>query len=185
PRRTRSGGARPARAKGDACLQTRRRSLVETGVEPACAAGGDAVGHQLGAADCTAECQAHERADQPLAIPAYLQLRREPADLRAHHCDAVVVELLAQEQAGRLALVETERDDPRAVGAGTDRLVQGRDRAGSLDAYVGAAALGLLLDLLCRVAAGWVGHRFGAELASDAPPFRQEIQPDDARARMA
>src|SRR4029450_9366229 len=96
--------------------------------------------------------QVHEGADQPLAVPAVLQVGRQTAYLRAHDRDAMVVKLRAQEQAARAALVEAERDYARVVRAGADRLVKRSTGAGRLDAHVGAATAGEILDVFGRVA---------------------------------
>src|SRR5919112_351518 len=86
--------------------------------------------------------QAHDRALEPVAVPAVAEAGADAGHLRADELDAVVVELLAQGEPGALALEEPGRHHPGVVGGGADGLVQGPVGPGDLDRHVGAAPVG-------------------------------------------
>ena len=129
--------------------------------------------------------QAHERAHQPRLVPAGAEPDRRAGDLAGHDPHPVVVELLAEPQVGRAALVEAGGHDRAVDDDRADRLVQRPVAAADLDGGVDAAARPLADDgsgAALGVGGHGVGraHRSAAASAAGAacrrrPPRRPAI----------
>src|SRR5688500_3368055 len=112
-------------------------------------------------------------------LPAWMQV----SYLARPDLDAVVVELVAEEQASRLALIETNRDDRAAAAHRTDRLVERARVSGALERDRDAVRAVLAFHLLPTFLPSR-GARIEPELFRDREPLRQAIDGvDRCRAR--
>ncbi len=175
--------ARGAGRKSSTTCSASARVGVEQGVGVGGQRGRDDVADQRRHVDLAGGDEREEGPVQPLLAPALRELRADAADLGRHELHPVVVELLAEPQAQPVALVEAGGDDPAADGAAADRLVQRAVGAADLDADVGAAAAGELLDPLADVVGDRVEDVRRAERGGLLAAGGDGVDGDDAARR--
>ena len=131
---------------------------------------GDHVADQRPGLHAALGAQADEGLREPQLVPAVVERARDARDLRAHDGDAVVVELLAEEQRFGAALEEARGDHARVVGRRPHGVMERAREPGDLDRHVGAAPVGQRLDLRRRVRCPEVDDVPRAQLAGQLEP---------------
>ena len=156
------------------------RALVEEAERVGDVRGGDDVRDQRLELEPTLHAQVDHRLLQTGDRPALgEEPRGDVRDLGRDELDAIVVELLAEAEAGRVALLEAGGDDTGRVGSRANRLVQRGGRAGQLDDDVCAAAVRELLDRLGDGLRGRVDDDRRAELPRQLEPTGDPVDCDD------